>query len=191
MIEHLFVSKVRIKLLRLFFLNNTEDIHIRAIVRAIEEEINAVRRELKNLEAAGILKSERRGNRVYSSIDKKCPIYYELLGLVHKEFGLGGAIIRNREQLGDTTFAVITTAFLEDHHPSQYDIDLLLVGNVNLNAAASAIKEAEKEIGKEVRYTVMTDDDFDFRKKKRDAFLVNILDKHKIVLIGDENRLFS
>jgi len=191
MIEHLFVSKVRAKLLKLFFLNTAEDIHIRGIVRAIDEEINAVRRELKNLEGASLLQSDHRGNRVYYSVNRKCSIFYEILGLIHKEYGLGGAVLRNRVQLGSPTFAVITNAYIEDHHPSQFDIDLLLVGDINLKSTSTTIKEAEEEVKKEIRYTVMTTEDFEFRRKKRDAFVINILEKHKIMLIGDENRLMS
>ena len=191
MIEHLFVSKVRAKLLRLFFLDVQQEIHIRGIVRMIDEEINAVRRELKNLAAATILISERRGNRVYYSVNRRCPIYYELLGLVHKEYGLGGIVLKHRDDLGPTIFAVITTAYIEDHHPSQFDIDLLLIGDINLKTAGSMIKESEETTGREIRYTIMTQDDFEFRKKKRDAFVMNVLEKHKIMLVGDENRLLS
>lgn len=191
MIEHFFVSKVRVKLLKLFFLGASEDIHIRAIVRAIDEEINAVRRELKNLEAATLLQSDRRGNRVYYSVNQRCPIFNEILGLVHKEFGLGGSVLRNYKELGSITYAVLTTAFLANHHPTQFDIDLLLVGDINLKGTAVIIREAEEEMHREIRYTIMSKEDFDFRRKQRDAFIINILEKHKIILIGDENRLVS
>ncbi len=191
MINKLFVSKVRTKLLKLFFLSKVDELHIRAIVRAIDEEINAVRRELQNLESATVLTSDRRGNRVYYALNNKCSIYPEILGLIHKEYGLGGAILRNKDSLGSPLFAVITTAFIEDHHPSQYDVDLLIVGEVNLKATAAIIKEAEDELGREIRYTVLSIEDFEFRRRKRDAFIINILEKHKIILIGDENRLLS
>ncbi|KKQ36346.1 MAG: Transcriptional regulator, partial [Candidatus Woesebacteria bacterium GW2011_GWA1_37_7] len=58
-------SKVRIRVLELFFSNSNEMYHVRGIVREIKEEINAVRRELERLEKAGILKKEPRGNRLY------------------------------------------------------------------------------------------------------------------------------
>lgn len=191
MMEHLFISKVRIKLLALFFLDVSKEIHIRGVVRSIDEEINAVRRELKNLEAATVLVSEKRGNRQYYAINPKCPFYYELLGIVNKQFGLGGAVVRNLDGLGTVLYALLTPAFIENHHPSQYDIDLLIVGDLNLKGVSSVIKEAEDEIGREVRYSVMTEEELVFRKKKRDAFLLNILNKHKIMLVGDEDRLLT
>jgi len=191
MIEHLFISKVRIKLLKLFFLDTSKEVHIRGIVRLIDEEINAVRRELKNLEEAGILENEKRGNRMYYRLDPKCPLFYELQGLVHKEFGLGGTILDNLDRIGTIQYAILTTAFLENHHPSQYDIDVLIVGDINMKGVSSIIKDAEKLVKREIRYSVMDEEELDFRKKKRDTFITNILEKHKIMLVGDENKLLS
>ncbi|MBN2100824.1 hypothetical protein JW710_02940 [Candidatus Dojkabacteria bacterium] len=191
MIDQLFVSKVRVKLLKFFFLDTSKELHIRGITRKIDEEINAVRRELKNLESASILRKERRGNRLYYKINKDCPIYYELLGLVNKEFGLGRTILDNKDHLGEVRYAVLTTAYLENHHPSPYDVDILIIGNLEMKNISSAIKSAESSIGREIRYTVMTEEEFDFRKKKRDSFISNILNRQKIILIGDENELMS
>ncbi len=191
MIEHLFISKVRVKLLKLFFLDPTQEIHIRGIVRKIDEEINAVRRELKNLQEGTVFLSEKRGNRLYYKINPKCPIFYEIQGLIHKEYGLGGVIVRNLDEMGTVKYALLTTAFLQNHHPSQYDVDILLVGDLNMKVVSSAIKEAEKEMKREIRYTVMEEEELDFRKKRRDTFILNILNKHKIMIVGDENRLLS
>ncbi|MBN1618054.1 hypothetical protein JW887_01775 [Candidatus Dojkabacteria bacterium] len=191
MIEHIFVSKVRVKILKLFFLDASREIHIRGIVRKISEEINAVRRELKNLQLSMILTSNRRGNRMYYKINTDCPIYYELSGMIHKEFGLGGKVLENRDGLGDIKYVVLTTAYIEDHHPSPYDIDILFVGNINLKGVATTIKSAEKIVNREIRYTVMTTEEFEFRKKKRDSFVENIVNKHKIMVIGDENQFMT
>lgn len=191
MIEHLFISKVRVKLLHLFFSDLSREIHIRGIVRKIDEEINAVRRELKNLEEIDILQSEKRGNRLYYKINPRCPVSDEITGLIHKEFGLGGIVLRNTDTLGSVLYAVLTTAFIQNHHPSSYDIDLIMIGDINLKSLSSLVKKAEEEMKREIRYTVMDEEEFTFRKKKRDAFVMNILEKSKIMLIGDENRLLA
>jgi len=191
MIEYIFISKVRLKLLKLFFLDTTEEIHIRGIVRKIGEEINAVRRELKNLEDAGILVSQKRGNRLYYKVDFEGHIFHELHAIINKEYGLGGKILEKLDQLGDVRYLLLTTAYIENHHPSQYDVDILVVGNVEMKVLSTAIKEAEKTLGREIRYTVMTEEEFIFRKKKRDNFITNILNKKKIMLYGDENSLMS
>lgn len=175
----------------MFFTDISKEVHIRGIVREIGEEINAVRRELKNLAQATILIHQKRGNRLYYKVNKDCPVFYELLGLINKEFGLGKVIIDKKENFGDVLYGVLTTAYIENHHPSPYDVDILLVGEANMKGISSAIKEAEKSIGREIRYTVMTEEEFEFRKKKRDNFISNIINKHKLVLFGDENKLLS
>ncbi len=185
------MSKVRIKLLKLFFLDISQEIHIRGIVRKLDEEINAVRRELKNLQEAKILIDEKKGNRLYYKVNKDCPIFPELLGIINKEYGLGGRILGLRDQLGEVKYALLTIMFIENHHPSPYDVDVLLVGNLNMKTVSRAIKEAETELKREIRYTVMTEDEFDFRKKKRDSFISNIIFKQKIMLLGNENNLMS
>ena len=62
MLQKLFTSKTRVKLLTLFMMNPGREMYVREIARNTEENINAIRRELANLEGIGLLKSERRGN---------------------------------------------------------------------------------------------------------------------------------
>ena len=43
----------------------------------------------------------------------------------------------------------------------------------------------------EAKDTVMSDEEFSFRKKRRDPFVVSILGMSKIMVIGDEEELIS
>ena len=58
MIEQLFGSKTRVKLLQLFYSNPNRSFYVREITRKIDEQINSVRRELSNLLNIGIITSE-------------------------------------------------------------------------------------------------------------------------------------
>ncbi len=191
MIESILVSKVRIKILKLFFTDLKREIHIRGIVRKIDEEINAVRRELKSLEKVGILKKEARGNRHYYSIERECPIFNEILGLISKEFGLGKIIIENNEQLGNIKYALLTKSYIDNMHENEYDVDLMLVGEIKMDTLSKLIKQSEQKLGREIRYTVLSEDDFAFRKKKRDLFTLNIINRRNILLIGDADFLLA
>lgn len=73
MLQNLFTSKTRVKLLTLFMMNPGREMYVREIARNTKENINAIRRELANLESIGLLKSERRGNSKYYVVNKKCP----------------------------------------------------------------------------------------------------------------------
>ena len=75
-LEEIIVSKVRVKMLELFFNNPKEIFYVRQITRLIKDEINAVRRELERLLGAGMLKSEQRGNRLYYGLNDQYLYYY-------------------------------------------------------------------------------------------------------------------
>ena len=94
MLEDLVISKVRVKLLDIFFSNPTEIYYVRGLTRKTNEEINAVRRELFHLETAGILKKEPRGNRLYYWLNLNYPLFAELLAIVAKETGLGSRLLK-------------------------------------------------------------------------------------------------
>src|SRR3990172_4798097 len=100
MLEELFVSRVRVKILQLF-LSSAQDslFHVREIVRRVAEEINAVRRELSRMEKYGMVSSEWRANRRLYHFRKDYLYYKELLSLVAKTTSLGGNIIKNRQKL--------------------------------------------------------------------------------------------
>jgi len=53
MLERIFTSKTRVKILTLFMINPQKEMFVREISRSINENINAVRRELSNLEQIG------------------------------------------------------------------------------------------------------------------------------------------
>jgi predicted transcriptional regulator len=84
MLEHLFTSHTRVKLLELFLLRPEREIHVREICRITALNINAVRRELANLEEIGLLTSSRRGNARFYTVNIAFPIYQELVGIFLK-----------------------------------------------------------------------------------------------------------
>jgi len=70
MIEQLFGSKTRVKLLRLFFSNPNRSFYVREITRNVEEQINSVRRELANLLSLGLITSDSSNNKLYYEVDQ-------------------------------------------------------------------------------------------------------------------------
>lgn len=188
-VEHLFISKVRIKIIRLFFLHPDVPYHIRGVVREIGEEINAVRRELLRLENVKLLKSERKGNRLYFTLLDTFPFYNELLSIVYKTFGLGSEIIRCKKELGDIRFGLLTKAYTKGIKTSINDVDLVLVGKVNVPSLTAAVQRAERQTGREINYTVLKESEFILRKKRRDTFVIGMLQGSKVMLIGDEDEL--
>lgn len=183
------VSRVRVKLLRTFLTTPQELFYIRQLTRSLGEEINAVRRELVHMEKAGMLKSQIRGNRVYYWFNTEYKYYPELLALIAKSTGLGRELIKNREKLGKVSFIVLSGRYARRMLVKKGQVDLLVVGEVILPQLAAIVKTAEADVGREINYSVMSTEELTFRKRRRDPFLMDLLQQSRIMLVGDEEAL--
>lgn len=191
-LEDIITSKVRIKVIELFFSDLTEMYHVRGIVRQTKEEINAVRRELERLEKAGILKNEKRGNRLYYWARDDYEFFGELLCVVAKTTGLGAEIISNKNKIGKLNYVMFSGKFARRKERKKEDeVDILVIGEVVLPELANLIRVEESKRGEEINYTVMSREEYEFRKKRRDPFLLGILSGSRVMIIGDEESLVS
>ena len=185
------VSKVRVKLITEFLSNPAEMFYIRELTRRVDEEINAVRRERIHLASHGMLKEEKRGNRIYYIFNKNYLFHKELVSMVGKCSGLGAAISKAAPKLGHIKYAMISGRFMR-HMPRAKDtVDLLIVGDVILPQLAELIRESEAKLSREINYTVMTEDELSYRKTHNDPFIARILESSRIMIIGDEEELVA
>lgn len=189
MFSDLITSKSRVTLLNVFLKSPHEMYHVRNLVRMTNDEINAVRRELAYLEKNGILIKEPRANRVYYQLSKSYPFYYDLLRLGSKTIGLGSEILKNRGKLGKIKYAMFSGGFVRKLKKSHESVDLLVVGTVVLPELALLVRNEELRLGTEINYTAMTEEEFDFRKKRNDPFISAILSGSRVMLIGDEETM--
>ncbi len=191
MLSDLITSRSRVKLLNVILSYPSEMFHVRELVRRTGDEINAVRRELSYLEKKGVLSKEPRANRVYYFLSKNYEFYYDLLKIGSKTIGIGDGIIKNRVKLGRIKYAMFSGKFARRLPKGPEEVDLLVVGVIVLPELALLVREEEKRLDAEINYTVMTEEEFDFRKKKRDPFILSILYGSRVMLIGDEETLLS
>ena len=191
MLNDLIISRVRVKLLQIFLSRPSQIIHVRELVRQSKEEINAVRRELAHLEKSGMVSKEHRANRLYYSFRRDYPLYYDLLELITKTTGLGGLILKHRNKLGKVKFAMLSGKFARNIPGSGEKVDLLIVGNIVIPEVAALVREEEMRRGREIFFTPMTEEEFVFRKKKKDPFILGILEGGRVMVVGDEEELIS
>lgn len=185
------LSKVRVELIELFFTNPQEMWYVRELTRLTKEEINAVRRELSRMQEVGLVRSEERGNRLYYMLNPHYDFYPELLTLVAKTTGLGKEIKHDRRKLGDLKFVMFSGKFAKMQQRAHTDVDILIIGNVVLPELAVLIKKEEEKRGYEINYSVISDEEFVFRKNRRDPFLREILGGSRVMIIGDEDELLE
>ncbi len=194
MIEQLFGSKTRVKLLQLFYSNPNRSFYVREITRKIDEQINSVRRELSNLLNIGIIVSDNNNNKLYYEVNQSYDFYEPLAAI------FGG---ENKQQvaaqpiadadhkdelraLGRVDLALYTGQFTRDESAG---IDALFVGDINAHALQKYITDLEAKEGKEIRYTLMSMDDFKYRQQVKDRFINNVIDAKKQILVDTQGLL--
>lgn len=151
--------------------------------------MNAIRREMSHLQRKGFFSCEKRSNRLYYRLKENHPLYYPLLTLVNITSGLGREILKKRVKLGKIKFVMLSGRFVRNLQREKNEVDLLIVGRVVLPELSQIIRAEEKKRGKEINYTLMTEEEFSFRKKRRDPFVLQILQGSRIMVVGDEEEL--
>ena len=183
MLEALISSKTRVKLLTLFLLNPGSEFYIREIVRTTSENINAVRRELANLESFGLITRQKKGNQQYYTVNTAHFLYADLQKIVLKTEGSSG-ILREALAREEITCMFIYGSFAQGTAGARSDIDLFIVGTVDEDRLILIIHSCERATGREINYTLMTAGELAQRKKNKDPFIKNVMQEQKILIIG-------
>lgn len=198
MIDALFGSKTRIKLLHLFLNNPGQSYYVREITRLVDEQINSVRRELSNMLSIGIIKSDTADNKLYYEVNQRYEHYVPLRTIFGDNIEAAPAQELNSDdvqidtirtkinQLGGVKLAVLSGVFV---HGSASEIDLLIVGKVTTTKAKTLVRSLEKKEGRELNYSLMSYDEFYYRLSIHDRFVAQLLASKHIVLRDDENIL--
>lgn len=185
------ISRVRIKLLTIFLAKPGEMYYVRELTRLAKEEINAIRRELKRMQEVGMLKSEKRGNRLYYTYKTSYPYYPELLSLVVKSSSLGQQLIKNKSKLGFVKYAFLSQKLIRGLDRNPEHIDLLIIGQVIMPQLSLIVKKLEKTLDTEINYSSMTEEEYKYRKQRKDPFITSVLLQPRIMIIGDETKLLA
>jgi predicted transcriptional regulator len=198
MLEHLFGSKTRVKILKLLYRRPDRAFFVRELSREIGVQINAIRRELELLLSLGIIlekidekpvDAEKAGStlRKYYHLNPESLLYTELQALLVKE-----TIIEQKQfiedlstKIGDIKLLILTGAFTNDH---KVTTDLLVVGVVKLRALAKLIEQYQRELGFDIRYTIMEEDEFADRRYVMDKFLYSIFEAEHIKVVDRLNQ---
>ncbi|MDQ5952310.1 MAG: hypothetical protein QG626_437 [Patescibacteria group bacterium] len=194
-IEQLFGSRTRARLLGLFLENSQRAFFVRELARRIDAQLNSVRRELKNLVDIGIVlevdgeeaqideKDEEGGkadNRRFYQANKDFPIFEDLRGVMKKVAVLmNHTLIQELAKHGKLDLLILTGSFTDSPN---IQTDILVVGTLKEEGLQKSIAEFEREIGREVNYTYMPREEFEYRRDVGDRFLAGILQAKRVVL---------
>ena len=180
MLKRLFTSNTRVKLLTLFLTNPDAEFFIRELTRKLDEQINSIRRELDNLKKMGLLKTKTKNRKKYYQVNKDFVLYAELKAIIHKAHSDKESIVRHLAQFGDVDVVVLSGLFVDKESP----IDILMVGRVDRRGLETYFNN-ELQSKRPVRFSLMTKEEYQYRRKCNDKFLHDILeDKNNIIALN-------
>ena len=188
-ISNIFKSKVRKALFRLYFTNPESEYYLRELERILGMPVAVIRKELTRLEKDGIFVSRKKANLVFYSVNKAYPLFEELKSIISKTIGVTALLHDVLKNIKGIKTVFIYGSFAKNSENSTSDIDLFVMGKVNENMLIREIRKIEGMLKREINYTLYTGDEFLSKKRKKDTFIVDLLENPKIMLIGEENDL--
>ena len=199
MIDKLFGSKTRVKLLHLFLNHPGQSFYVREITRVIDEQINSVRRELSNMLEVGVITSDSADNKLYYEVNQRYEFYSALRAifagvavdtakpsLATEESDVNEIYLSTIAGISALRLAIVAGVLVRG---STSSVDVLLVGTLPTAKVKAAMANIEKTEGREINYSVMSYDDFYYRLSVRDKFITEILNSKHMVAIDKDNVL--
>ena len=185
----LLLPEYRRRVLGLLLLHPEEALHGREIARRTGLAQGTLARELTKLAEAGLLKRERRGNQQVYSADSTCPIFSELASILRKTSGLADVLAEALRPVADQVIvAFVFGSVARGRETAGSDVDLLLIGDVSFRDAVACLHPAQSQLGREINAKVFSGKEF-AAKAKKEPFLVDVLAKPKIFVIGNADEL--
>ena len=193
MIDALFGSKTRVKLLHLFLNNPGKAFYVREITRLIDEQINSVRRELANMLEVGIITSDSADNKLFYEINQRYEFYvpFRAIFAAQKVASVtpasqkadGATWEKQIVALSGLRVALIAGVLVDG---SASPVDLLLDGTLADKKVSSLIAAIENAEGRDLSYSVLSYDEFYYRLSVRDKFINDIIaNKHRVLTDTD------
>jgi DNA-binding transcriptional ArsR family regulator len=180
-LDHLFGSRTRAKVLRLLLTNPEKSYFVREIGRKVHEHVNSVRRELLLLQSVDIVTAIGDGQKRYYRANTTHGIFPELKAVVFK-----GEVLEERALLaaiaetGKLHLLILTGFFVGQDNALT---DILIVGKVNRPKIEKMMRTFQDHFDREIHYTVMTKQEFEYRHSLTDRFLYAILSGPMITVI--------
>lgn len=208
MLNALFGSEARVKILNLFLLHPETKFYIQQIARDLKLTVNSAQKELDTIIKLGLImptaapilntsepespvenkkgakkNEENKVEKKYFEINGQFILYPEIKALFIKSQILSSQKFISSLEKNFQPKLLILTGFFTNYPEAQ--TDLLIVGNVKRPAFLKLITELEKDLGHEINFTILDDKEFKYRQEIMDIFLYNILEGKTIVLIDN------
>lgn len=180
MLEDLFGSASRVKIIKFFCTHEGEKLYVRELARRLDIKLNALSRELDNLHEIGLLNSTLENGKKYFAVDNSFPLLHELRAIIIKSIVLlERKLVRELRELTGLRLLVLTGIFVNQ----ETETDVLLVGRVDRGRVQKLIKSLSESFHQEIRFTILSPQEYAYRIEVTDKFINSILSATPITII--------
>ncbi len=177
-------SKARQRLLAYYFTNATARHHLRDLAERLSIDPSNLSKELRRLQDEGLFLAEVSGRQKYFRLNREYSLFDEVRRIVAKTIGAVPVIAQSLKKIEGIEAAFLYGSFARNQQDATSDIDVLVIGDPKGNALAEAMQKLERQLGREINYTVLTREEFTSRRAHKDSFLEDVWHNKRVSLVG-------
>lgn len=179
-------SLARRRLLAYYFTNPTARHHLRDLAARLSTDPSNLSKELGRLEREGLFRSEISGRQKYFHLNREYPLFAEVKKIVEKTIGAVTVIRESLRKIEGIDKAYLYGSFARNQQDAASDVDVLIIGVPREEVLAQAAQKLERQLGREINYTVLTPKEFASRRARKDAFLENVWHNKRVSLTAPD-----
>jgi predicted nucleotidyltransferase/predicted transcriptional regulator with HTH domain len=179
-------SEARRRLLAYYFTNPTARHHLRDLAGRLSTDPSNLSKELRRLEREGLFRSEISGRQKYFELNREYPLFDEVRRIIGKTIGAVSMIREALKKVEGIEEAHLYGSFARNQQDAVSDVDVLVIGIPREEILAQAARKLERQLGREINYTVLTPKEFESRRARKDAFLENVWHNKRVSLIAPD-----
>jgi len=177
-------SKARQRLLAYYFTNPSARHHLRDLAERLSIDPSNLSKDLGRLEREGLFRSEVSGRQKYFQLNREYALFDEVRSIVAKTIGAVPLLAQSFKKIEGIEEAYLYGSFARNQQDAASDIDVLVIGKPKSDALADAVQKLERQLGREINYTVLSRKELESRRARKDAFLENVWHNRRISLVG-------
>ena len=182
-------SKSRQKLLAFYFTNPTTRLHLRDLAARLQIDPSNLSKELRRLERQGLFQSDVSGRQKYFQLNREYPLFSEVRSIVAKTIGAIPTMARLLKNIEGIEEAWLYGSFARNQQDAASDIGLFVIGAPRGDSLAVGIAKLERQLGREINYTVLTRKEFKTQRARKGVFLENVWHNKRVSLVAPHEEI--
>lgn len=152
----------------------TGGISVRETARKLIWSASTASRVIKKLEDLGLVNTNYRGGMKLVKINKRHPLYKEILSLVNKSYGIDSVLRLSLKSVPLISTATVYGSSIKGGFDDKSDIDLIISGTPDRDRLNETLSDCEQKLGREINYTLYSDKEYQ-QQKKNSAFIKSVM----------------